>query len=78
MNIRLEFANRLQFIRKHRGMTQDALSIAASIDRSYLSEVENGKSAPTLDAIDRLAKALDIHPAEFFVFSVREPKQRYE
>ena len=77
MNIRLEFAKRLQFIRKHRGMTQDALSIAAKIDRSYLSEVENGKSAPTLDAIDRLAHALDIHPAEFFVFSVREPKKHY-
>lgn len=59
-------------------MTQDALSIAASIDRSYLSEIENGKSAPTLDAIDRLAKALDIHPAELFVFSMRCPKRHYE
>lgn len=43
-------------------MSQDAVSLASGVDRSYLSEIENGKVSPTIDVIDRIAQALDVAP----------------
>lgn len=59
-------------------MSQDAVSLASGVDRSFLSEVETGKSAPTLDTINKIAKALNVHPEELFIFSVSEPSMPYE
>lgn len=59
-------------------MSQDAVSMASGIDRSFLSEIETGKSSPTIDTINRIAKALDVHPEELFIFSVSEPSISYE
>ena len=78
MNIREKFGQRLKLLRKHRKMSQDAVSMASGIDRSFLSEIETGKCSPTLDTINRIAKALNVHPEELFIFTVSEPAMTYE
>ena len=78
MNIREKFRQRLKMLRKHKRMSQDAVSLSSGVDRSFLSEIENGKSSPTLDTINKIAKALNVHPEEFFIFSVSEPSKPYE
>ena len=78
MDIRKEFGQRLKLLRKHRKMSQDAVSIASGIDRSFLSEIETGKCSPTLDTINRIAKALNVHPGELLIFTVSEPSMTYE
>ena len=37
-------------------MTQEALSYAAQIDRSYLSMLENNKKSPTVDVLFRICE----------------------
>ena len=59
-------------------MSQWDLSRLSGIDRAYISEVENGKSAATIDLINRMARALDLNPAEFLVFGKNAPKCSYE
>lgn len=59
-------------------MSQWDLSRLSGIDRAYISEVENGKSAATIDLINRMARALDLYPAEFLIFSKNAPKCSYE
>lgn len=59
-------------------MSQDALSLASGLDRSFISEIETGKRSPTLDTIDKIAKALNVLPVELLVFSVSEPSTTYE
>ena len=59
-------------------MCQWDLSRLSGIDRAYISEVENGKSAATVDLINRMARAMDLHPAEFLTFGKEPPKYSYE
>ena len=76
--IRAEFGKRLKFLRKFRKMSQWDLSRLSGIDRAYISEVENGRSAATVDLINRMARAMDLYPAEFLVLSKDAPKCSYE
>ena len=78
MNIREKFGQRLKLLRKHRKMSQDAVSLASGVDRSFLSEIETGKCSPTIDTINKIAKALNVHPGELFIFTVSEPSRPYE
>ena len=54
----------LKKARQAAGMTQEALSFAASVDRTYLSELENDRSSPTLDCLMRLSAALNIRASD--------------
>lgn len=78
MDIRIKFGSRLKLLRKLRKMSQDAVSLASGVDRSYLSEIENGKASPTIDVIDRITKALDVAPKELLEESVALPAISYE
>ena len=76
--IRAEFGKRLKFLRKFRKMSQWDLSRLSGIDRAYISEVENGRSAATVDLINRMAHAMDLYPAEFLVLGKEPPERSYE
>lgn len=52
-----EFGRNLARIRKAKGLSQEALSKIAKVDRSFLSRVERGGAKITLD------KAMDISNA---------------
>jgi len=78
MSIRENFGQRLKVLRQYRKMSQDDVSLASGIDRSYISQIETGKSSPTLDIIDKIAKALNVSPDELFIFSVAEPEKTYD
>ena len=50
-----------------RALSQEALAVDAGVDRSYVGRIERGVENPTVETLDRLAKALDVPPAEFLV-----------
>jgi len=50
--------------RNFRGLSQEQLALAADLDRSYISEIELAKFSASLDALERIANALDIDPQE--------------
>ena len=77
IDIREEFGKRLKFLRKYRRMCQGDLSRLSGVDRGYISEIENGRSAATIDLINRMAKAMNLHPSEFLVFGRELPKHSY-
>ena len=45
-------------------LTQEQLSYAAQIDRTYVSMLENGKKSPTVDVLFRICHAIGISAAE--------------
>lgn len=63
-----ELGRRLQALRVARGWTQGQLASAAELDRTYISGVENGKQNPTLGALLKLARALEV-PLERLVLA---------
>ena len=46
--------------REYRGMRAGELAIAAGIASSYLSDIENGKKPGSINAMKRIAIALDV------------------
>ena len=46
--------------RLHRGLTREALAVAAGVSRSYLTEIETGRKTGSLRAIMKLATALRV------------------
>ena len=59
-------------------MSQWDLSRLSGIDRAYISEVENGRSAATVDLINRMARAMNLYPSEFLVLGKKQPERSYE
>ena len=51
-------------IRNERGLTQQALADKAKIHRVYLAQMEGATRAPSLEMLDRLAKALKVTVGE--------------
>ena len=60
MDLRRGLARSLRLVRKSRGLAQDQLSDVSG--RTYLSEIERGIKNPTLEKLDELAKAMNVHP----------------
>ena len=60
MDSRQAFGKALQQIRKTRDLTQEDFSAVSS--RTYLSTLERGLKSPTLEKIEMLSKAMDVHP----------------
>ena len=54
----------LRQIRVNRGLSQKKLAFDAGIDRSYVGGLERQEENPTVDLLDRLAKALSSRPEE--------------
>lgn len=62
MEIREVFARNLRRCRHAKGMSQEALAHDADIDRSYISALERGVYAATIDMVGKLADVLDVEP----------------
>jgi DNA-binding XRE family transcriptional regulator len=62
----IEAPSPLAFWRRYRGLTQIALSQAAGVAQNYLSELENGRRAGSVEVWLRLSRALDL-PVEQIV-----------
>lgn len=60
MDFQTALGRAIRDVRTERKFTQESLTAFSS--RSYLSEIENGKSEASLAKINELAKLIDIHP----------------
>ena len=45
-------------------LSKEKLAGLAGLDRSYMHRLESGRSSPTLDTLERLARALQVLPSE--------------
>ena len=50
--------------RLQRGLSQEALALEAEMKRSYVSDLERGTRNPSVKAIARLARVLDVSPRD--------------
>ena len=67
MNAQALVARNLRRLRVKRGLSQENLAVDAGIDRTYVSRLERVLENPTVAVLERLAEALDVSIAEFFV-----------
>lgn len=51
-------------MRQAKGLSQEELAYKAEIDRTYVSSLERAVYSPTIEVVDKLAKALGTDAAE--------------
>jgi transcriptional regulator with XRE-family HTH domain len=73
MDIREVFARNLRRYRRAARLSQEELAHRSDIDRTYISSLERGVYAASIDVVDRLATALEIQAADLLV---RPPSAR--
>lgn len=56
----------LKKIRTSKNITQTELAETLNVDKSFISNLENGKNNPTLSTIVNLAKVLSVTTSELF------------
>ena len=56
----LQVATAVRDLRRVRNLSQRQLAGRMNVPRTYISKIENGKAMPTLNSLDRLAKALQV------------------
>ena len=66
MDIKLKVGQRIRVLRKKIGLSQEALALKAEVDRTYVTDVENGRRNVSVEILERLIKALDVSFSEFF------------
>lgn len=66
MDIKLKVGQRIKELRKELELSQEALAYKAEVDRTYVTDVENGRRNVSVEILERLIKALEISITEFF------------
>lgn len=59
----------LRLVRAYHALTQTQLSFELGISNSFLSEIESGKKAPSLELLDKYAKRFDLPVSALLFFS---------
>lgn len=62
--------------REQAGLSQEQFGERADLDRTYVSGVERGVRNPTLQVINRIAKALDVPLADLFAATDKAAARR--
>ena len=80
-DLRPALGNRIRELRKGLGLSQEDLAERAGLHWTYLSDLERGRQTPTMDVVNRLARAAGVTLAEFFSplnqpYRVRQRKPR--
>ena len=66
MDLKLKIGQRIKELRKNIGISQEALAYQAEVDRTYVTDVENGRRNVSVEILERLIKALSVSVSEFF------------
>jgi transcriptional regulator with XRE-family HTH domain len=66
MDIKLKVGQRIKELRKKLELSQEALANEAEVDRTYMTDVENGRRNISVEVLERIVGALKVSYSEFF------------
>ena len=61
--------SRIKELRKIKGLSQEGLSIQVDVDPKYISFIECGRSSPSLETMENIARALGVEIKDLFEFA---------
>lgn len=65
---------RIRAIRAEVGITQETLAWESGVSKSYVSEIEAGKSVPTIHVLVALARRLGCEPGDLLGYQLSRPR----
>ena len=66
MTINKQLGARIRYLRQQKNWSLEDLALEAEINRNYLCDLERGSRNPTVNVLNRIAKALDINLSTLF------------
>jgi len=63
-----KFGERMQKVRKSKGVTQEELAAKLAMHRTYIGLIERGERNPTVRTLYKIAKALSVKGSELLPF----------
>jgi len=66
MDIKQKVGLRIRELRKQLELSQESLAYKAEVDRTYMTDVENGRRNVSLEILEKIIKALEVSLTEFF------------
>lgn len=69
MDIKLKVGQRIRELRQAQRLSQEALANKANVDRTYMTDLENGRRNVSIEVLLRVTDALNITFTEFFTAS---------
>lgn len=66
MNIKAKVGQRIKELRTELKLSQEGLGLKAEVDRTYVTDVENGRRNVSVEILERLINALDVSFSKFF------------
>ncbi len=66
MDIKLKVGQRIKELRKQLNLSQEALALKSEVDRTYMTDVENGRRNVSVEILKKIITALEVSFTEFF------------
>jgi transcriptional regulator with XRE-family HTH domain len=66
MNIKDKVGSRVRELRHELSLSQEALANKAGVDRTYMTDVENGRRNISVELLEKIILALEVSFLEFF------------
>jgi transcriptional regulator with XRE-family HTH domain len=66
MDIKLKVGQRIKTLRKELGLSQETLALKAEVDRTYMTDVENGRRNVSIEILEKIIAALEVSITDFF------------
>lgn len=66
MDIKLKIGQRIRELRKNLQLSQETLAYKAEVDRTYMTDVENGRRNISVENLEKIILALEISVSDFF------------
>lgn len=66
MNIKEKIGQRIKRLRKELNLSQEGLANKAGVDRTYMTDVENGRRNISIEILEKIIAALGKSFSEFF------------
>lgn len=76
-DLRVAFGRRIRDLRRDRELSQEELAERTGLHWTYVSGVERGQRAPSLDVVGRFANGLSVTVAELFSPLKRQYRPRF-
>jgi transcriptional regulator with XRE-family HTH domain len=75
-NAKTLLGRRIRYFRNQRGMTQEELGPTAELSAKYLGSIERGEKNPSMDNLEKIARALKVELSELFTFEQETDNSR--
>ena len=66
MDIKEKIGQRIRSLRKELNLSQEALALKSEVDRTYMTDVENGRRNISIEILEKIINGLKISFNEFF------------